>query len=235
MIKVQQITKEFVSAQRNLRVLDSVRFEIKKGESAAIIGPSGSGKTTLLGIMAGLDEPTSGNILLGDTPIHQLNEEDRAVFRNKHIGFVFQNFQLISTLTAIENVMVPAELLGDSLAYTKAADLLEQVGLAERIDHYPSQLSGGEQQRVALARAFITQPMVLFADEPTGNLDAENSQNIEDLMFRLNKEYQTTLVIVTHDSDLADQCDRVVSLKGGSVQKVSLNNTNQTVLESIEN
>jgi len=161
------------------------------------------------------------------TDIHKLTEEERAVFRNRNIGFVFQNFQLITTLTAIENIMVPAELMGDKAAYSKANELLAQVGLSDRSDHYPSQLSGGEQQRVALARAFITQPKVLFADEPTGNLDAENGANIEQLMFSLNKTYKTTLVIVTHNADLAAKCHRVVSLKGGSVVSNTVNDVSQ--------
>jgi putative ABC transport system ATP-binding protein len=217
MIEVQEITKQFVSGDRPLQVLKDVSFTINEGETAAIIGPSGSGKTTLLGICAALDEPTSGIIKLFGTDIHKLTEEERAEFRNEHIGFVFQNFQLISTLTAIENIMVPSELMGDKSALSKAKELLENVGLSDRANHYPSQLSGGEQQRIALARAFITKPKVLFADEPTGNLDAENGANIEQLMFSLNKTFKTTLVIVTHDPDLAAKCNRVVSLKGGVV------------------
>jgi len=227
MIEVQEITKQFISADRPLQVLKEVSFTISEGETAAIIGPSGSGKTTLLGICAALDDPTSGSIKLFGTDIHKLTEEERAVFRNRNIGFVFQNFQLITTLTAIENIMVPAELMGDKAAYSKANELLAQVGLSDRSDHYPSQLSGGEQQRVALARAFITQPKVLFADEPTGNLDAENGANIEQLMFSLNKTYKTTLVIVTHNADLAAKCHRVVSLKGGSVVSNTVNDVSQ--------
>lgn len=224
MIEVQEITKQFVSGDRALQVLKEVSFIINEGETAAIIGPSGSGKTTLLGICAALDDPTSGSIKLFGTDIHTLTEEERAIFRNQHIGFVFQNFQLISTLTAIENIMVPAELMGDKQALSKAEKLLEQVGLSDRSNHYPSQLSGGEQQRIALARAFITQPKVLFADEPTGNLDAENGENIEKLMFSLNRTYKTTLVIVTHDPDLAAKCHRVVSLKGGLVVSNTIKN-----------
>jgi putative ABC transport system ATP-binding protein len=220
MIEVQSLCKDFQSQERKIRVLDSVSFTINAGETTAIVGPSGSGKTTLLGIAAGLDDPTEGRIQLKGQFLDEMNEEERARFRNQYIGFVFQNFQLISTLTAEENVMVPADLMGQADSRQRAQRLLEQVGLSHRMDHYPGQLSGGEQQRVALARAFINQPQILFADEPTGNLDAENSSRIEELMFSLNKQYGTTLVIVTHDLTLAEQCDRVVFLKGGKVEDI---------------
>lgn len=220
MIEVQSLCKDFQSQERKIRVLDSVSFTINAGETTAIVGPSGSGKTTLLGIAAGLDDPTEGRIQLKDQFLDEMNEEERARFRNQYVGFVFQNFQLISTLTAEENVMVPADLMGQADSRQRAQYLLEQVGLSHRMDHYPGQLSGGEQQRVALARAFINQPQILFADEPTGNLDAENSSRIEELMFSLNKQYGTTLVIVTHDLTLAEQCDRVVFLKGGKVENI---------------
>jgi putative ABC transport system ATP-binding protein len=217
MLEIQQISKQFKSADRFIKVLDDVNFVVEKGETAAIVGPSGSGKTTLLGISAGLDDADTGKVLINGTSLMDLNEEERAVFRNEYVGFVFQNFQLISTLTALENVMVPAELAGQKGAEVQARDLLDKVGLSHRIEHYPGQLSGGEQQRVALARAFITQPEVLFADEPTGNLDAENSEKVESLMFELNNEHKTTLVIVTHDEELAAKCNRVIRLKAGQV------------------
>lgn len=217
MLEIQQISKQFKSADRFIKVLDDVNFVVEKGETAAIVGPSGSGKTTLLGISAGLDDADTGKVLINGTSLMDLNEEERAVFRNEYVGFVFQNFQLISTLTALENVMVPAELAGQKGAEAQARDLLDKVGLSHRIEHYPGQLSGGEQQRVALARAFITQPEVLFADEPTGNLDAENSEKVESLMFELNSEHKTTLVIVTHDEELAAKCNRIIRLKAGKV------------------
>ena len=198
-----------------LEVLKDIDFEIIKGSSIAIVGPSGSGKTTLLGLCAGLDKATKGTVYLVDENINILNEDERAAIRNKHVGFIFQNFQLVPTLTALENVMIPLELLGESHAKQIATELLERVGLANRTHHYPSQLSGGEQQRVSLARAFSNEPKILFADEPTGNLDDGTGQSIEQLLFELNKEKGTTLVIVTHDLELAAKTDRIIQLKGG--------------------
>ena len=214
-LDVEQLTKTYRSGSRALTVLDHVSFRVRAGETLAIVGPSGSGKTTLLGLCAGLDVPTEGRVRLGGTDLGTLSEDERAEVRNRSVGFVFQTFQLIPTLTALENVMVPAELRGDRSARPHAVSLLEQVGLGDRLDHYPAQLSGGEQQRVALARAFINRPAILFADEPTGNLDAETGQTIETLLFDLNRTAGTTLVVVTHDLDLAARTERVLRLRGG--------------------
>jgi putative ABC transport system ATP-binding protein len=213
------LTKTFRSGDKDLTVLNNVSFDIAKGTSAAIVGPSGSGKTTLLGLCAGLDKPTSGRVVLNGNPISGFSEEQLSKVRNEQIGFVFQSFQLIPTLTALENVMVPIELRGVPYRDVEklALDLLEQVGLGSRTHHYPTQLSGGEQQRVGLARAFIHQPDILFADEPTGNLDGETGAQIEQLLFDLNRKQGTTLVIVTHDRELAGRCDRMIELKSGEI------------------
>ena len=216
-LKVQNLRKSYDSGSKKLTVLDDINFEIEENETFAIVGPSGSGKTTLLGLCAGLDQPDSGSIELCGSMIQKLNEDQRALLRNQKVGFVFQNFQLIPTLTALENVAVPLELRGDKNATKISKELLEKVGLQSRYDHYPSQLSGGEQQRVALARAFSTKPQILFADEPTGNLDEETGQNVIDLLLNLNKESGTTLVIVTHDMELARMTQRILKLKGGKV------------------
>lgn len=218
-LTVQNLTKSFKSGEYLLTVLDNVTFSIQRGTSCAIIGPSGSGKTTLLGLCAGLDKPSSGNVLLNDSRISEMNEKDLSRVRNEQIGFVFQTFQLISTLTALENVMVPIELRGVPYKDVEklALDLLNQVGLKDRVHHYPNQLSGGEQQRVGIARAFIHQPKILFADEPTGNLDGETGLQIEQLLFDLNRDKGTTLIIVTHDRELAQKCDRIIELKSGEV------------------
>ena len=216
-IEVELLSKVYKSGSRELTVLHDINFGVEAGESVAIVGPSGSGKTTLLGLCAGLDKPTTGTVMLYDTVINDLSEDERALLRNQHVGFIFQNFQLIPTLTALENVMIPLELQGRSGASNVAADLLERVGLKDRLDHYPSQLSGGEQQRVSLARAFSNDPKILFADEPTGNLDDETSHSVEELMFDLNREKNTTLVIVTHDMELAKKTGRIIQLKGGQV------------------
>lgn len=200
-----------------LQVLQEISFSLDSGTSCAIVGPSGSGKTTLLGLCAGLDSPSSGEILIENFRLNQLTEDERAVVRSRLVGFVFQSFQLIPTLTAIENVMVPLELQGERGAGKIAKDLLERVGLGDRLKHYPSQLSGGEQQRVAIARAFSNSPKILFADEPTGNLDEETSEKIEKLLFDLNHEEGTTLVMVTHDMELAAKTDRIIRLKGGKL------------------
>ncbi len=216
-LQVKNLTKTYLSGDRALTVVKDVSFHVEAGKTCSIIGPSGSGKTTLLGLCAGLDRSTSGSVLLNHIPLDELDEDQRAHIRNQFVGFVFQNFQLIPTLNAIENVMVPTELRGETGARTEAKDLLMRVGLGDRIDHYPVQLSGGEQQRVALARAFINRPKILFVDEPTGNLDAETSDTVEGLLFDLNQEAGTTLVLVTHDLDLAQKTQRIIRLKGGSV------------------
>jgi putative ABC transport system ATP-binding protein len=219
MLKVQHLTKSYPTAAGKLTVLKSVDFDLELGESLAILGPSGSGKTTLLGLCAGLDQPSSGTVVLAGEGIQNMNEDERARVRNEHVGFVFQNFQLVPTLTALENVLVPLELRGEGGegAEKRARDLLGRVGLGDRFDHYPVQLSGGEQQRVALARAFINAPKFLFCDEPTGNLDGATAQKVEELIFGLNRENQTTLVVVTHDLELAQKCSRVLKLRRGEV------------------
>ena len=216
-LRVDALTKTFPSGGRTLTVIDDVSFAVDEGDTCAIVGPSGSGKTTLLGLCAGLDQPTSGRVELCGRDLTPLDEDERAEVRNRNVGFVFQTFRLLPTLTALENVMVPAELRGDADPRPRAADLLGEVGLGDRIGHYPSQLSGGEQQRVAMARAFINRPRVLFADEPTGNLDAETAGRIEDLLFELNETAGTTLVLVTHDEELAAQTERVLRLRGGQI------------------
>jgi putative ABC transport system ATP-binding protein len=216
-LQVERLAKTYLSGNRKLTVLSDVSFEIEEGASCAIVGPSGSGKTTLLGLCAGLDRPTEGRVILNTQDLESLSEEELASFRNRHVGFVFQTFQLIPTLTAQENVMVPCELRGESNAGPRAAELLEQVGLGDRLGHYPAQLSGGEQQRVALARAFVNRPRVLFADEPTGNLDTDTAETVEGLLFDLNRESGTTLILVTHNLELAARSERTISLRGGRV------------------
>jgi len=216
-LNIKNVSKQYQSAGRTLTVLDKIDFEVESGSTMSIVGPSGSGKTTLLGLAAGLDRSSSGTVELNGISLDKLNEDERAAIRNKYVGFIFQNFQLLSTLTALENVMVPLELRGEKNIRPRAMDLLDKVGLSDRGHHYPSQLSGGEQQRVSLARAFSNQPRILFADEPTGNLDAETSEKIIELIFNLNREAGTTLVLVTHDLDLAGKTGRIVRLKGGKV------------------
>jgi putative ABC transport system ATP-binding protein len=216
-IKAEGLTKIYKSAENDLTVLDNVSFEATQGTSLAIIGPSGSGKTTLLGLCAGLDIPSSGIISLMGFKLNVMDEDDRAYIRNQYVGFVFQNFQLLPTLTALENVMVPLELRGEKNVAPKAKDLLARVGLGARFSHYPSQLSGGEQQRVAMARAFITSPRILFADEPTGNLDGESATQITDLLFGMNREEKTTLILVTHNLELAQKTERILHMKGGKL------------------
>jgi putative ABC transport system ATP-binding protein len=217
MLKVERLTKTYPATAGALTVLRDVSFSLNAGDSLAIVGPSGSGKTTLLGLCAGLDLPTSGDVLLAGESLQGRDEDSRAQLRNTHVGFVFQNFQLIPTLTGLENVLVPLELRGESGREAEAQALLERVGLGERGDHYPVQLSGGEQQRIALARAFINKPKILFCDEPTGNLDGETAANMIELVFGLNRERGTTLVLVTHDRDVAQRCQRIIRLKNGSV------------------
>ncbi len=217
-LSVSDLKKTYKGVNRELVVLDEINFTIDKGEIVSIVGPSGSGKTTLLGLCAGLDTPTNGSIVLTSETISSMTENEKAAVRNKKVGFIFQNFQLLPTLTAIENVMIPLELQGRSSgARTKAKDLLGRVGLGDRLTHYPAQLSGGEQQRVSLARAFSNDPEVLFADEPTGNLDEETSEMVEKLIFDLNQEQGTTMIIVTHDLELAGKTQRIIKLKGGKI------------------
>ncbi|WP_127846261.1 ABC transporter ATP-binding protein [Psychroflexus aestuariivivens] len=216
-LKIAGLTKTYSSGRKELTVLQDISFEVEKGQSFSIVGPSGSGKTTLLGLCAGLDNPDSGQVELCGQDLNALNEDERAQLRNKEVGFIFQNFQLLPTLTALENVSVPLELQGSKNATKKSMALLEKVGLAKRSDHYPSQLSGGEQQRVALARAFANAPSILFADEPTGNLDEETGEKVIKLLFDLNQEAGTTLVIISHDLDLANRTQQILRLKGGQV------------------
>ncbi len=216
-LNVKNLSKSYNSGDRTLMVLSAVSFSLQEAATCAIVGPSGSGKTTLLGLCAGLDRPSTGSVAINGIELDQLNEDARARVRNEQVGFVFQNFQLLPTLTALENVMVPLELRGENNIKTRATDLLQRVGLEKRLQHYPAQLSGGEQQRVALARAFINRPKILFADEPTGNLDAETSEKIVHLLFDLNREARTTLVLVTHNLELAQKTQRIIRLKGGNV------------------
>ncbi len=216
-LTLHEVSKIYRSGARQLTVLDNVSFSIETGSTMSIVGPSGSGKTTLLGLCAGLDRASSGSVALQHTKLENLNEDQLAAVRNKYVGFIFQNFQLMPTLTAIENVMVPLELRGEKKVRARSMDLLDKVGLADRSHHYPAQLSGGEQQRVSIARAFSNQPLILFADEPTGNLDAETGALIQRLIFDLNTEAGTTLVLVTHDLELAGKTQRIVQLKGGRV------------------
>ena len=218
-LNVTNLEKTYKSGEKELKVLDNISFSIQTGDTFAIVGPSGSGKTTLLGLCAGLDQSDQGEIELCGTQINSLGEDERALLRNRNVGFIFQDFQLLPTLTALENVTVPLELKGVKKPEQIAKDLLEKVGLADRTDHYPSQLSGGEQQRVALARAFSNKPRILFADEPTGNLDAETSEKVVQLLFELNKEAGTTLVIVTHDMELAKMNKRILRLERGKIMK----------------
>jgi putative ABC transport system ATP-binding protein len=216
-LEVDRLRKTYQSGEGELTVLKEVSFSLHEGDSLAIVGPSGSGKTTLLGLCAGLDLPTSGSVSVAGRNLGQLSEDGRAALRNEVVGFVFQNFQLLPTLTALENVMVPMELRGKKGVRERALQLLSEVGLSERATHYPAQLSGGEQQRIALARAFINEPRLLFADEPTGNLDSENSDHIVELLFGLNKAARTALVLVTHNPELAQLTRRIIRLKSGVV------------------
>jgi putative ABC transport system ATP-binding protein len=218
-LALQHVSKTYQSGSRKLTVLDQVTFSIQAGETIAIVGPSGSGKTTLLGLCAGLDSSSTGSVVLNGEALERLNEDQRAAVRSRDVGFIFQNFQLLPTLTALENVMVPLELKKRTNAKEKAMELLDKVGLKDRATHYPTQLSGGEQQRVSIARAFANAPKILFADEPTGNLDTETGTMIENLIFDLNKEQGTTLVLVTHDLELAAKTQRIIHIKGGKIQE----------------
>jgi putative ABC transport system ATP-binding protein len=216
-LKVEHLTKTYAMNVGSLAVLKDVSFDLEQGATCSILGPSGSGKTTLLGLCAGLDQPTSGSVILNGIALAEIGEDERARVRNENVGFVFQNFQLIPTLTALENVSVPMELRGDRSARKLGVELLQRVGLADRIAHYPAQLSGGEQQRVALARAFINRPKILFADEPTGNLDSETSQSVIEIMLELNAKLKTALVLVTHDPDVARLTERTIRLRNGAM------------------
>lgn len=223
-IEIKNLKKVYAGISKELTVLDDINIAITPGEIVSIVGPSGSGKTTLLGLAAGLDAPSEGQVILNGEEISALSEDEKASVRNRNVGFIFQNFQLLPTLTALENVMIPLELQGRSTGASQIAkDLLERVGLGDRTHHYPTQLSGGEQQRVSLARAFSNTPKILFADEPTGNLDDETSEVVEKLLFDLNKEKGTTLVIVTHDMELASKTGRIIRLKGGHIVSDQLN------------
>jgi putative ABC transport system ATP-binding protein len=221
MIKTTNIIKTVSTTEGELQILQPMSFSIEAGESVAIIGASGSGKSTLLGLLAGLDTVSGGAIFLDNAPLHNMDEEARAQLRGEKVGFIFQAFMLVPSLTALENIMLPAEISGLDNPVQRAKDALDKVGLGHRAGHYPNQLSGGEQQRVAIARAFITEPKILFADEPTGNLDAVNSENVEQLLFRLNAEQGTTLVLVTHDEALAQQCQRQLLMNGGVLTEIT--------------
>jgi len=221
-IIVKDLIKQVKVNNGTLEILKSISLNVKQGQSIAIVGASGSGKSTLLGLLAGLDCATKGEIWLDGAPLHKLNEEERTALRAQKVGFIFQSFLLLPALTALENVMLPAQLAGIKDAEQQALALLEKVGLSHRDDHYPNQLSGGEQQRVAIARAFICQPKILFADEPTGNLDGANGQRVEQLLFELNEQLNTTLVLVTHDNNLAKNCQRVITMTDGQVSEVAI-------------
>ncbi len=220
-IQVSGLTKQVSTFEGNLTILSDINFSVKSGDSIAIVGASGSGKSTLLSLLAGLDVASQGNVTIDGQSLNSLDEEARAQLRADKIGFVFQSFMLVQSLTAVENVMLPAELAGDKNAKDQAIALLDKVGLSHRLAHYPSQLSGGEQQRVAIARAFIGSPKILFADEPSANLDTHNGHLIETLLFDLNKQNGTTLVLVTHDEQLASQCQRIIHIEGGQLEKIS--------------
>lgn len=217
LIEAKSISRNVATTAGELQILSTLSVSIKAGEAVAIVGASGSGKSTLLSLLAGLDLPSSGEIFIDNVKLNDLDEEQRAILRGEKIGFIFQSFLLIQSLSALENVMLPAELAGASKPEEQARDLLAKVGLSERLTHYPNQLSGGEQQRVAIARAFIGQPQILFADEPTGNLDQKTGGLIEDLLFELNREFGTTLIMVTHDEKLAQKCDRILRIEDGRI------------------
>ena len=229
MIETRNLVKSVDTSEGLLTILKGITLKVNEGEIVAIVGASGSGKSTLLGLMAGLDGASSGDVLLDDNNLTEMDEEQRAMLRGQLVGFVYQSFQLLPSLTALENVMLPIELKGDDQARDKAKQLLQRVGLEERWHHYPNQLSGGEQQRVAIARAFATQAKILFADEPTGNLDTATGKKVVELLFELNREFSTTLVLVTHDERLAQRCNRVIKLVAGEIAE----DTKNTVEESV--
>ena len=216
-LKTESISKRVKTASQELTILDDISLQVESAQSLAIIGPSGAGKSTLLGLLAGLDTPTTGKIWIGENEITAMDEEGRAKVRAQMVGFVFQTFQLLSSLTAIENVALPMELAGVKSATDKAQDFLQKVGLGQRFKHYPKQLSGGEQQRVAIARAFACEPTILFADEPTGNLDQTTGLKVSDLLFDLNEQSQTTLILVTHEQRLADRCEKTIVIDDGKI------------------
>ncbi len=216
-LRAHELSKEVISPEGSLTILSDVSFVISVGESVAVVGPSGAGKSTLLALLAGLDLPTGGHVTLNSSNLSELDEDGRAILRAESVGFVFQSFHLVPSLNALENVMLPLELAGHSNARKAAREIIEKVGLKERWSHYPAQLSGGEKQRVAIARAFATEPAVLFADEPTGNLDSRTGANIMELMFELNRNSSTTLILVTHDQSLAERCDRILTLDSGKL------------------
>ncbi|MDO6465949.1 ABC transporter ATP-binding protein [Pseudoalteromonas carrageenovora] len=224
-IQVNSLSKVVSTFEGELSILSDISFNVKHGESVAVVGTSGSGKSTLLSLLAGLDTASSGEIFLDGAPLHNLDEEQRAALRAEKVGFVFQSFMLVQSLTALENVMLPAELAGESDAKEQALALLEKVGLSHRVDHYPSQLSGGEQQRVAIARAFIGTPKILFADEPSANLDSKNGKMIESLLFDLNTQHGTTLILVTHDEALAQKCEHIIQIEAGLLVKSEAEDT----------
>jgi putative ABC transport system ATP-binding protein len=232
-LTAENLSKSFNTGDKKLTVLDSVSFEVESGATVAIVGPSGSGKTTLLGLCAGLDVPSEGTISLVDIKLNALNEDDRAYVRNQHVGFIFQNFQLLPTLTALENVMLPLELRGEKNLLRRAKELLERVELIDRGHHYPSQLSGGEQQRVAIARAFMSNPKILFADEPTGNLDEDTAGIVTKLLFDINREEGTTLILVTHNLELAQHTQRILQLKGGKLVSDRRLPANETIVSDL--
>lgn len=221
MIQTKNVTKTVTTSEGNLQILQPISFDVKAAESVAIVGASGSGKSTLLSLLAGLDEVSSGEVFLNSQALHSMNEEQRAQARGANVGFIFQSFMLVQSLTALENVMLPAEIAGLTDPKGLAEELMGKVGLAHRATHYPNQLSGGEQQRVAIARAFITKPKILFADEPTGNLDSANGDKIQSLLFELNRTLSTTLVLVTHDNHLASRCQRQLQMQGGVLTEVT--------------
>ncbi|HCV03089.1 ABC transporter ATP-binding protein [Pseudoalteromonas sp. MEBiC 03607] len=219
-IQVKGLSKTVTTVEGDLTILSDISFNVKSGDSVAVVGTSGSGKSTLLSLLAGLDQSTNGSIHLDGAALHELDEEARAALRAEKVGFVFQSFMLVQSLTALENVMLPAELAGSKNAKQQALELLEKVGLSHRVGHYPSQLSGGEQQRVAIARAFIGTPKILFADEPSANLDSKNGKLIESLLFELNQEHGTTLILVTHDEQLAQKCQQILHIEAGQLVTV---------------
>lgn len=235
MISAKAVTKTVTTSEGQLQILQPISFDVKQGESVAIVGASGSGKSTLLSLLAGLDEVTTGEIELNHCQLHDMDEEQRARLRGAHVGFIFQSFMLVQSLTALENVMLPAEISGLSNPRQLAEDIIAKVGLDHRANHFPNQLSGGEQQRVAIARAFITKPKILFADEPTGNLDATNGEKVEKLLFELNKTSDTTLVLVTHDIELANLCDRQLQMHAGQLEEVTKpkTETKETTLKAV--
>ncbi len=221
MIETKSLIKKVNTSEGSLQILQPISFSVTSGETVAIIGASGSGKSTLLGLLAGLDEVSGGEIFLDGKPLHDMDEEQRARLRGEKVGFIFQSFMLVQSLTALENIMLPAEIAGLDNPKARAENIIKQVGLEHRAHHFPNQLSGGEQQRVAIARAFITEPKLLFADEPTGNLDSANSQKVEDLLFKMNADLETTLVLVTHDDELASRCQRQLRMNAGELTEVT--------------